>query len=148
MKILVFMIPFFIVTSNLVQANESSIYTTRAWKALEEKNWNEVILITDECIDKFIQEAKQQQATLNELPTDNASDYWALNDVGTCYFIKCEALAMMGGEYEEMLIQSLKILVDELTYAQCWDSQGWYWDPASSAKKKLRQIEFQQLLDF
>ena len=37
MKILVFMIPFFIVTSNLVQANESSIYTTRAWKALEEK---------------------------------------------------------------------------------------------------------------
>ena len=138
---------FFTLTSYVVEGNESSIFTTRAWNALEEKNWNKVIKITDECIHQFIQEAKQQQALLNELPTHNASEYWALNDVGTCYFIKCEALSMMGEEYEEMLIQSLKILVDELTYAQCWDSQGWFWDPASSAKQKLRQIEFQQLLD-
>ena len=114
---------------------------------MEQKNWSEVIKITDKCIYQFIDKAKQQQASLNELPTENTSDYWALNDVGTCYFIKCEALSMMGKEYEEILIQSLKILVNELTYAQCWDSQGWYWDPASSAKKKLRQIEFQQLLD-
>ena len=147
MKIFLFTALMFTVNSFEVNANESSIFTTRAWNALEEKNWNEVIKITDECIDQFINEAKKQQATLNELPTDNVSEYWALNDVGTCYYIKCEALAMMGEEYEEMLIRSLKILVDELNYAQCWDSQGWFWDPASNAKQKLRQIEFQQLLD-
>ena len=147
MRILLIIMLHLAATSYEAIARESSILASRAWNALEQKNWEEVIKITDECIDQFIEKAKQQQASLNELPTDNTSDYWALNDVGTCYFIKCEALSMMGKEYEEILIKSLKILVNELTYAQCWDSQGWYWDPASSAKKKLRQIEFQQLLD-
>ena len=147
MRILLFLILQLAITSYEAVAKESSILTSRAWSALEQKNWSEVIKITDKCIYQFIDKAKQQQTSLNELPTENTSDYWALNDVGTCYYIKCEALAMMGEEYEEMLIQSLKILVDELKYAQCWDSQGWFWDPASSAKKKLRQIEFRQLLD-
>ena len=109
---------------------------------MEEKNWNEVIKITDECIDQFINEAKKQQATLNELPTDNVSEYWALNDVGTCYYIKCEALAMMGEEYEEMLIRSLKILVDELNYAQCWDSQVGFGTPHPMQSKNLDKLNF------
>ena len=51
---------------------------------------HEAIIATIIIIDQFIEKAKQQQASLNELPTDNTSDYWALNDVGTCYFIKCK----------------------------------------------------------
>ena len=84
---------------------------------------------------------------LNQFPaSEETSEYWALNDVGTCYYIQCQALEKMGDKHQETLEIALKKIINELSYAQCWDEKGWYWQVAPEAKKKLRQLEFKKML--
>ena len=95
LKALIIIITSIIVTSYAKNDLTSALLTDELGRLINKKLAMKLFKITDECIDQF-EEEKKQQATLNELPTDKTSDYWALNDVGTCYYIKCEALAMIG----------------------------------------------------
>jgi hypothetical protein len=32
-------------------------------------------------------------------------------------------------------------LIDEFSYAQCWDPQGWFWKPAEAAAEKVDDLD-------
>ena len=96
----------------------------------------------NKCIDLYSPNAKEMQDSLTEYPWESKEEifsYWALNDVGTCLFIKGEAFRNAGQKEEAQ--EAFKKLVDEYYYAQCWDPQGWFWKPAEAAQQKLEMLE-------
>jgi hypothetical protein len=119
----------------------SSTLTTKAWKALEAKDYASVKAYTGKCIDSFKAQAVQMQGTLKApAPKESANQYWALNDVGSCYFIQGKAFDDQGDKKDA--IASYKFLVDNLGFAQCWDPKGWFWPPAQAARKRLAELQF------
>jgi tetratricopeptide (TPR) repeat protein len=71
----------------------SQTLTTKAWEALAKSDTKGVELFTKKCIELYEKDAKEQQASLTEFPPkDKTFNYWALNDVATCYFILGESL--------------------------------------------------------
>lgn len=142
-----FSVLLLLITIHAAHALKSSELSSDAWKALQEKDWNGTIKITEKCIKLFEEDALKQQASLSTFPSpEEAPEYWALNDVGTCYFIQCQALEKLGNDKQEELETALKKIINELSYAQCWDEKGWYWQVAPEAKKKLRQLEFKKMM--
>lgn len=120
---------------------KSVTLTTKAWKALTDKDYAGVAAYTGKCIDSFKAQALQMQASLKAPASkDDANTYWALNDVGTCYFIAGKALDDKGDK--KGAIAAYKYLVDNLSFAQCWDPNGWFWSPADAAKKRLAELQF------
>jgi hypothetical protein len=119
----------------------SATLTQKAWQALEAKNYAAVAGYTGKCIESFKTQALQMQGTLKEpAPKETASSLWALNDVGTCYFISGKALDDEGNK--KGAIAAYKFLADNLSFAQCWDPQGWFWKPADAARKRLAELQF------
>ena len=39
-------------------------------------------------------------------------------------------------------VAAYKALVDNLSFAQCWDPKGWFWSPADAARKRLAELQF------
>jgi len=119
----------------------SSTLATKAWGALNSKDYASVTAYANKCIDLYKTQAVQMQGTLKEAaPKDSASQYWALNDVGSCYFILGKALDDQGDK--KGATAAYKFLVDNLSFAQCWDPQGWFWKPADAARKRLAELQF------
>jgi hypothetical protein len=84
------------------------------------------------------------QAALTEPPPTTEKEKvfanWALNDVGTCYFILGSALEKSGDK--KGAAEAYKYLTEKLPFAECWDTKGWFWKPADAAKGKLKALEF------
>ena len=119
--------------------NTSTTLTTKAWHALEKKDYASVKVYTDRCITTYKDKAIGMQASLKDMPgKDTASSYWALNDVGTCYFIAGKAADESGDK--ATALADYKFLADNLSYAQCWDPQGWFWGPAAAARKRMIEL--------
>jgi len=117
----------------------SATLTTNAWGCLDKKDYAGVEIYTKKCIDMYEPEAMKQQGNLTDfLPKEQAFNAWALNDVGTCYFILGEAM-LSDGKYKEAKEAYSKI-VDKLGFAQCWDPRGWFWKPAVAARGKINKI--------
>jgi len=125
--------------------SSSATLTTMAWNALNEKTPAKAQVFARKCIDSFGTQALAMQKTLTE-PTsvkEETEKLWALNDVGTCYFILGQSLEADGKKKEALV--AYKTLVDTLPYAQCWDTKGWYWKPADAARDKVKALEFDAL---
>jgi len=121
--------------------SSSSTLTTKAWGALLAKNYPAVLGYTNKCIELYKDQALKMQAGLKEkAPKESANQYWALNDVGTCYFIQGKALDDQGDK--KGAIAAYKTLADTLSFAQCWDTKGWFWSPADGARKRLAELQF------
>ena len=77
------------------------------------------------------------QASLRDFPSAGLEwDYWALNDVGTCLFIKGQSLAALGREAESK--QAFQEILGSYSYAQCWDNANeWFWKLGDAARKLL-----------
>ena len=99
------------------------------------------------CIDLFETTATEQQAKLTSAPPDGAvSDdqkkaiyaNWALNDVGTSYWIKGQALEKLGrvNDAKEAYKGAQKF-----PYARTWDPKGWFWQPAKAASERLMKLQ-------
>ena len=119
----------------------SSFLATKAWDALSKNDLESVNAYADKCIELYKTKAKEMQDSLAEYPWENKDkifSYWALNDVGTCLYIKGEAYKNSGDTAKAK--DYFKQLVDEFYYAQCWDPQGWFWKPAEAAQQKLDEI--------
>lgn len=129
--------------SNLDFGDYSSSYlTTQAWKSLAGDDTKSVLAYTDKVIELYANKAKEMQGSLTEYPwesKDKIFSYWALNDVGTSFFIKGEALKKAGREKEAY--DAYKKLVDDFYYSQCWDPKGWFWKPAEAAQEALDAID-------
>ena len=87
--------------------------------------------------------ANEQQASLSGFaPKEKAFDYWALNDVGTAFFIMGEAYVKK--EDSKKALEAYKTLVDKYPHTQCWDTKGWFWKPAVAARGKINKLAAEQ----
>ncbi len=115
--------------------------TTKAWGALTDNKLEDVLAYTNKCISQYGAKAKDMQSSLTEYPWESKEkifSFWALNDVGTCLFIQGEAY-QNAGKIEEAK-KAYQKLIDEYSFAQCWDPQGWFWKPKEAAQQKLDQL--------
>ena len=120
----------------------SAQLTTKAWTALAEKNLDSVVTYVNKCLELYEAKAKEMQASLKEYPWESKEkifSYWALNDIGTALFIEGEAYKNAGKNDEAK--KAFKKLVEEYSFSQCWDPQGWFWKPAEAAQQKLEELE-------
>lgn len=121
----------------------SMTLAVNAWGCYDKKDWVGVELYTRKCIELYEEEAVKQQASLTDyLPKEQAFNAWALNDVGTCYFILGEGL-LAQGKYKEAKEAYSKI-IDKFSFSQCWDPRGWFWKPAVGARGKINKIIAEQ----
>ena len=122
----------------------SATITTKAWAAHAAKNTAEVKGYVARVRELYEAEAIKQQASLTApVPTDDKEkvfSYWALNDVGTSLFILGQTLEQSGDKAGALA--AYKVLVDKLSYAQCWDAKGWFWRPAEAARGRVKALEF------
>ncbi len=120
----------------------SSTMTTKAWGALNAKDYPTVIALVKKNMELYGAKAKEMQASLKEYAWESKEktmSYWALNDVGTSLFILGEAYRQSGNKEEAA--KAYKQLIDEYFYAQCWDTNGWFWKPAEAAQQKLGELD-------
>jgi tetratricopeptide (TPR) repeat protein len=114
----------------------SETLTTRAWGALDAGKYRIAELYANKCIELYVAEAKKMQATLDNFAGKGLEfNYWALNDVATCYFIKGRVLQRQG-KYRDAQ-PYFRTVVEEFPSAQCWDPRGWFWKVAQAAKGQL-----------
>ena len=119
----------------------------KGWDMLGEGNYEAAIKYTAKCAELYEEKAREMQASMtSKAAPDKVNDYWALNDVGTCYFIRGEALSKLR-KYEEALA-AYKVVRDELYYAQAWDPKGWHWSPSDAAYPKIDMLEARLKGDF
>ena len=114
----------------------------KAWAALAANDVDQVTAYVNKTIELYSKKAKEMQASLTEYPwesKDKIFSYWALNDVGTGLFILGEANRNAGKTNEAQ--EAYKKLIDEYSYSQCWDPQGWFWKPAEAAQEKMAALE-------
>lgn len=112
----------------------------KAWGALDEGQYEDALKYTAKCAELYEEEAKKMQASLSAFPSSKVvNEYWALNDVGTCYFISGEALMKLSRRTEALA--AYKVVRDEFSYSQAWDPKGWYWSPPLVAEGKIDLLE-------
>jgi hypothetical protein len=61
------------------------------------------------------------------------ASYWAVNDVGTAWFLRGEALTSLGRTTEAK--EAYRTVIDKYSCAYAWDSHGWFWSVADAARK-------------
>jgi hypothetical protein len=122
----------------------SATLTGKAWGA---NDYELALKYTAKCKEMYMEEAKKQQASLDAFPVgeEKVHSYWALNDVGTCLFIEGQILEKQNKSKEAVAVYT--VLTKELSYSQCWDTKGWFWKPAEAAAGRIKQLEFDSLLD-
>ena len=126
--------------------SSSQTLTGKALTALGSGQFDKVALFTEKCHELYANEAEKQQAGLTDfLPAEKAHDAWALNDVGTCCFIQGQALEKQDRKADAAA--AYKTLVESYGHAQCWDPKGWFWRPAEAAAQRLKQLDFDTVLD-
>lgn len=111
----------------------------KGWESLSGNNIPHALTYAQKCITLYATEADKQQASLTTFAAkDQAFNYWALNDVGTAYFILGEAY-MKNQEWKKAS-ESYQIIIDKYGYSQCWDPRGWFWKPAVASRGKLNKL--------
>jgi len=129
--------------------NRSVTLTTKAWEALNKGDVEAVLAYTNKCAELYGEEAKKMQASLKDFVKGSNQDifnYWALNDVGTCLFIQGEAFRK--ANMEEEAKEAYKKVIDNYSFAQCWDPKGWFWKPTDAAQERLAAIDTGKSYDF
>lgn len=120
----------------------SQTLTVKAWEALKNDKLEDVLAYTGKCLELYEAKAEEMQSSLSEYPWESKEkifSYWALNDVGTCLFIKGEAFKKVGKNSEAK--ESYQKVINEYSYAQCWDPQGWFWKPSEGAQRALDELK-------
>lgn len=123
----------------------SETLASKAWAAYGTKNYAHTKAFAQKCIGMYQDKALEMQKGLSApaTVTEEVFKSWALNDVGTCYFILGQALEAEGKGKEALA--AYKVLTDKLSFAQCWDTKGWFWKPAEAARERLKALEFDAL---
>jgi len=107
-----------------------------AWDASHKNNLEELMNIVDRCVALYGNEALLQQAQLDNFPPrGEETNYQSLNDVGTCLFIKAEALMNIGRMGEA--IAQFQDTITNYRLAQAWDPRGWYWSIAEKSQDSI-----------
>ncbi|MBC8001726.1 MAG: beta-glucanase precursor [Opitutaceae bacterium] len=123
----------------------SEAITGKAWEAYNAKNYVNAKAYAQKCMDMFKDQAVAMQKALTAPATVKEEVFrsWALNDVGACYYILGQSLEAEGKGKEAIV--PFKFLVENLSFAQCWDAKGWFWKPADAASERVKALEFDAL---
>ncbi|MCK5707259.1 MAG: tetratricopeptide repeat protein [Candidatus Aureabacteria bacterium] len=114
----------------------SNTLTISSWKALSNGNYELAIKQADLCIEKFEGNAIDMHSSLNDFPDEkNIKSYWSLNDIATCYFIKGRAYFMQ--DKIEEAKNSFNMIIENFSFSQCWNPQGWYWNISEAANDQI-----------
>ncbi len=119
----------------------SSTLVQKAWAALTAKDLSSVEIYVNKANELYSGKAKDMQASLQTFATgsnDNIFKYWALNDVGTAWFILGQAYQNAGKN--DQAARAYKKVINEYSFAQCWDPQGFFWNPTEAAQQKLVEV--------
>ncbi len=120
----------------------SSTLVRKAWESLSIKHLDAVEAYVNKVTSLYADKAKAMQSELKEYAWESKEkifSYWALNDVGTAYFVLGE-VNRLNNRHKEALA-AYKTLIDNYSFAQCWDPQGWFWKPAEAAQQKVIELE-------
>ena len=121
--------------------------TIKAWGTFGEGKYADAVMYTEKCSELYEDEARKMQASLTaKAPEDKVHDYSTLNDVGTSYYIRGEALMKQNKNAEALA--AYKVVTDDFYYAQAWDPKGWFWAPADAAKMKIEMLKHKKDSDF
>jgi hypothetical protein len=125
--------------------------TKEAWDAYNKGDWHTAILKADECINQFQYQADDQQAqlekrgaivplgTVSKPAKDEILIRGPLNDVGTAFYIKGQAMERTGKIEDAKLAYQA---ASKYTYARCYDSSfDGFWSPSDTAKGRLRHLK-------
>ncbi|MGE9296991.1 MAG: tetratricopeptide repeat protein [Puniceicoccales bacterium] len=124
--------------------HSSQTLTTKAWEAYGARDFPLAVDYASKCIELYSGQAKEMQAGLEgPAPAEIASSLWALNDVGTCLYIRGQVYEAQGKS--ALALADYKRLANEFRFAQTWDTKGWYWSPADAAKQRITVVEFDAL---
>lgn len=125
--------------------HSSSTITAKAWDAFNAKNQPAAQAYAKKCIELYQAKAVEMQKAITTPLTvkEEIEKNWALNDVGTSYFILGQSLEAEGKAKEAA--SAFKFLVANLSQAQCWDIKGWFWKPADAARERAKALEFEAL---
>lgn len=110
----------------------------KAWEALAAKDYSAAKVYADKTISLYSAQAKKMQASLSSYPSGSNEEifkYWALNDVGTAMVVLGDVYKYTGKKEESLKV--FQQIIEQYSYAQCWDTHGWFWRPASVAKDQL-----------
>lgn len=123
----------------------------QVWAAYNKKDYAGAIERADECINESLGEAMGEQEKLEASktsppPVGPASQREkkvifaraALNDAATCLYIKGRSLEAMRRKDEAISVYKN---ASKLTYARCWDPQGWFWSPSEGSLNRLRMLK-------
>jgi hypothetical protein len=125
--------------------------TKEAWDAFNKGEWRTAIRKAEECIDRFQDQADDQQKQLETdhvtvpngvVPKEEKEEILRrgpLNDVATCFFIKGQAAEKLGqnGEAKQAYEAAAKY-----TYARCFDpSWNGFWSPSEAANGRLKRLK-------
>jgi hypothetical protein len=117
----------------------SPLLTFLSWIELTNKNYDRALQLTQQCVEKYQDEALSQQKTLNAFPhSAEARYYWALNDVGTCLFIMGESYYQLKS-YQESY-NTYQKLACNFSFAQCYDPDKGYWKPSKVIESKITKL--------
>jgi TolA-binding protein len=124
----------------LAVATSSETLTTAAWDAYNDKDYDSAKIFADKVIEDYADEAAEQQESLDDYAAaGKESDYWALNDVATAYFILGKSALEKGDE--DKAKEYFNKIVDSYGYAQCYDPDTKsYWKVKEAAQKELDKL--------
>ncbi len=120
----------------------SAALVGKIWKASSDNNQQALEAYVGKILELYEEKAKEMQKSLTEYAWESKEkifSYWALNDVGTALFAKGEFYRKAGNNDEAK--KAYRKLIDEFSYAQCWDTQGWFWKPAEAAAEKIATLD-------
>lgn len=120
----------------------SSALVAKIWKASADNDQKALEAYVAKILELYEAKAKEMQKSLSEYAWESKEkifSYWALNDVGTALFAKGEFYRKSGNGEEAK--KAYEKLIDEFSYAQCWDTQGWFWKPAEAAAEKIVSLD-------
>ena len=127
-------------SAQLSMAEEAYEVTAKAWAAMGEKKWDEVVKLADQSYEIWGEQAKAKNDSLKDYPgDDDVKSFANLNEVGTILWIKGEALRKKGDK--KGALEAYQLLLKDFKYAQCWDPQGWWWKPAVAAQGKIAELK-------
>lgn len=124
------------------------------WANLGKKKHDLVIRQANNMLSRYYDIALEQQNSLEtnafKYPTENLNEKHAqlveeqrvINAMATSAYIQGMAYKEKG--LEELAIEALK-KADRLSHGRCWDPQGYYWSPASAARKLLVTLESEEV---
>lgn len=139
---IVFVCCFFIITPSFAEESSRDIepvdYVTESWDALHSGNHDEVVRLTEACFKECTEQALEQQKSGATITNSNADEFPELNSVGTCLLILGTSLRNQG-EHEEATAAYNKLLRD-YKGCRCQNEEGYYWQPAVAAQKKLDEM--------